>query len=245
MFNEIFLSFIQAATEFLPISSSGHLALISNLFSQPNLFFFTILHLASLLAILVFTRNELIDLLKFDKTSWKMIGLILIGVIPAGLVGLFFNDIIESAFSSLFFLGGAFLFTGFVLFSTKFFSGNNHLNWKSALFIGLMQIPALLPGVSRSGMTISAGLISGVKKEKAAKFSFLMFIPLSLGAFLLELGEFYFSFSLLVSFILTFMLSLIFLNILNILIKKDNFWMFAFYCWFIGIITLILGYLIK
>ncbi len=128
--------------------------------------------------------------------------------------------------------------TGFILLLTKNFSGKERLNSKSALFIGLMQVFALFPGVSRSGMTISAGIFSGVSREKAAKFSFLLFIPLALGAMLIELGDFYFDFTLLVSFIVTFLLSLLFLNLLYIVIKKGYFWVFSFYCFFIGLVSL-------
>ena len=101
-----------------------------------------------------------------------------------------------------------------------------------------MQVFALFPGVSRSGMTISAGIFSGVSREKAAKFSFLLFSPLALGAMLIELGDFYFDFTLLVSFIVTFLLSLLFLNLLYIVIKKGYFWVFSFYCFFIGLVSL-------
>ena len=238
MFIEVFLAVIQAATEFLPVSSSGHLALFSNLLSEPDLFFFTALHFASLLAVLIFTRNEIVGLIQFKREYSKIWIYLIIGTIPAALVGYFFKDLIEKSLSSYLFLGIAFIFTGFILLLTKNFSGKERLNSKSALFIGLMQVFALFPGVSRSGMTISAGIFSGVSREKGAKFSFLLFIPLALGAMLIELGDFYFDFTLLVSFIVTFLLSLLFLNLLYIVIKKGYFWVFSFYCFFIGLVSL-------
>ncbi|MFH1710971.1 MAG: undecaprenyl-diphosphate phosphatase [Nanoarchaeota archaeon] len=240
MINEIVLAIIQAATEFLPISSSGHLALISNLIGISDIFFFTILHIASLIAVLFFTREEIYQLITFERKYRKMWIFLIIATIPAALFGLFFKSLIESSFSSFLFLGIAFIFTGFVLLLTRFARGRRELNWKNTLFVGLFQVLALFPGVSRSGMTISAGLFSGIEREKAAKFSFLLFIPLSIGAVILESGKAYFSISLLLGFFITFILSLVFLQLLLNIIKKGKFWMFSFYCFLVGIISLIL-----
>ncbi|MFA5992749.1 MAG: undecaprenyl-diphosphate phosphatase [Candidatus Pacearchaeota archaeon] len=255
MFNEILLSFIQAATEFLPISSSGHLALASLLLKQqPNLFFITILHLASLLAVLIFVRKEIIFLLKFGKESRKLWGYLIIATIPAALVGYFLKDMIEGAFSSLLFLGVAFLFTGFVLFLTKFFmkkEQGKEVSIGSSIFIGIFQALAIFPGVSRSGMTISSSLFSGFNREKAVKFSFLLFIPVSLGAFLLEVKDTVISnfllttpvVTLVISFIVCLILSLVFLSLLFYIVKKERFWLFSFYCWLVGVICLFVYFL--
>lgn len=241
MIQEIFLAILQAATEFLPISSSGHLALASNLISEPNLFFFTVLHLASLIAVIIFTRNEIYDILKFDKESLMMIKLLIIATIPAALFGFFFHDIIEDAFSNLYAIGASFLITGFLLLLTKKEFPKGSLNPKNSLIIGLFQILALFPGISRSGATISSAMYLGIPKEKAAKFSFLLLIPLAIGAFILETGDAYFSWSLVVSFIVCLLASLLFLNLLMKVIVKNKFWMFGFYCIAIGILTLILA----
>jgi len=243
MFNEIILAIIQAATEFLPISSSGHLALVSNLISKPDLFFFTALHLASLLAVLIFTRKEIFELLSFKKQYRKLWIFLITATIPAALFGYFFSSLIESSFSSWLIIGIAFLFTSVILYLTKYARQSSRLNWKNSLFIGLMQVLALFPGVSRSGMTISAGLFLGIEREKAAKFSFLLFIPLAIGAFILESGSFYFSLSLAISFIITLLLSLLFLNLLLLIIKKNYFWMFSAYCFLIGILSLTIYFL--
>ncbi len=230
MLNEILLAVIQAATEFLPISSSGHLALISNLISKPNLFFFTALHLASLIAVIIFTRKEIFNLITFNKKYKKLWIYLIIATIPAALFGFFFNSLIEKTFTSYLLLSITFLFTAIILFLTRFTKTNSKLNLKNTLFIGLFQVLALFPGVSRSGMTISASLFSGIKKEKATKFSFLLFIPLAIGAFMLELKDFYISTSLIISFIICIIFSLLFLNLLTIIIKKQKFWLFGFYC---------------
>jgi len=96
----------------------------------------------------------------------------------------------------------------------------------------------LFPGVSRSGITISSSLFQGIEREKAAKFSFLLFIPLAIGAFVLEFGTFAFSFTLLISFLITLVLSLIFLNLLLMIVKSGRLWVFSIYCFIIGVISL-------
>jgi len=236
MLNQIFLAIIQAATEFLPISSSGHLALFSNLISQPDLFFFTMLHIASLFAVLIFCRREIVDLLSFDRRFRKLWIYLIIATIPAGFFGYFFKSFIQSAFSNLFYIGMGFIFTGLILLITKINFRPSKLNWKNSLFIGLMQVLALFPGVSRSGMIISAGLISGIEKDRAVKFSFILFIPLALGAFVSEIEEFYFSGSLLISFLVCFIFSLIFLNLLYLIVRRKMFWLFSFYCFVVGVV---------
>ncbi len=243
MLVEIILAIIQAATEFLPISSSGHLALFSNVFSKPNLFFFTVLHIASLFAVLIFTRREIIKLLSFQRKYFKMWVYLIVATIPAALVGFFFKDVIESSFSSYLVMGLAFIFTSFLLFLTKFFNNNKKLTLKRSIGIGLMQCIALFPGVSRSGTTISSARILGVNNEESFRFSLLLFIPLALGAMVLELGSFYFSWSLIVSFFVCFFLSLLFLNLLYRILEKNKFWLFGFYCLFVGIVCLIIYFL--
>lgn len=247
MLNEIIYAVLQAITEFLPISSDGHIALASNLLGSPNLAFITFLHLASLLAVIIFTRKEILEILKFNKQSWKIIFYIFIGIFPAVVAGSFFSDFIEASLNSLLFIGIFFLFTGIILASTKFFkSGKNNVNAKSSLGIGLMQALALLPGISRSGMTISSALWFRIEKEKAVKFSFLMFIPLALGAFAFEFFKHPSMLSsiplstLFISFVICFVLSLLFLNMLNYIVKTEKFWLFSIYCFFIALISFFL-----
>ena len=241
MLEGILLAAIQAATEFLPVSSSGHLALAANLISEPDLFFFTALHLASLIAVIVFTRKEIAGLLTFKKEYRKLWLYLITGTCPAALAGFLFKESIEKAFSSVLFISCAFIFTGIILFLTKFTKEHSRLNVTNSLIIGIFQVLALFPGVSRSGMTISSGLFLGVEKEKAAKFSFLLFIPLSVGAFIFEAGkDFYFNAKILVSFFTCLFLSFIFLKALFLIISKGKFWIFSVYCFLIGGIFLIL-----
>ncbi|MAG07218.1 UDP-diphosphatase [Candidatus Pacearchaeota archaeon] len=238
MQNEILYAIIQAATEFLPISSSGHLALMSNILDTPNLFLITTLHLASLLAVIIFTRKEIYNIITLKEK--KLALYLIIATIPAVIFGLFFKDLIEQTFSSLLVIGIAFIFTGTILFLTRFANRLQPLNAKNALIIGLFQIVALFPGISRSGMTISSALFAGIPKDKATKFSFLLFIPLAIGAGILEIGDAYFSTTLAIAFVICFILSLIFLQALTHIIKRNKFWLFSIYCWLIGIITLYL-----
>jgi undecaprenyl-diphosphatase len=253
MFEDILLAVIQAGTEFLPISSSGHLVFISKLISQPNLFFFTVLHAASLFAVMIFTRDELRHLLKFDREYRRWWIYLTIATIPAAATGFFFKDFIGKAFSSYLFIGWAFIFTGCVLYSTRFHkTHDSKVNAKNAIMIGLLQALGLFPGASRSGITISTALHLGVPKEKAMKFSFILFIPLALGAVALNCftengiiatGGYYFSASLIVSFLVCLVMSLVFLNLVVHIVKKGKFWLFSVYCFGIGLTSLFLHFL--
>jgi undecaprenyl-diphosphatase len=242
MIREVILAVIQGVTEFLPVSSSGHLALFSNLISEPNLFFFVMLHIASLLAVIIYFRKDIWELRKVREKS-KYWSYIIIGIIPAALFGYFFSDWIEAAISNYFFIGGAFILTGIVLFSTKFFRGRRKIGLKESILVGIMQILALFPGVSRSGITTSTAMWNKVDGEKAGKFSFLIFIPLAIGAMIVEFGEFYFSWDLLVAFIVCFFVSLFCLNLFFRIIKRNKFWLFSIYLFVVGIMSIILGVL--
>ncbi|MBT4376759.1 undecaprenyl-diphosphate phosphatase [archaeon] len=240
MIKEIILAVIQGVTEFLPVSSSGHLALVSNLFGEANLFFFVALHVASLLAVLIYFRK---DIWKLRKISEKKIrhywSYILIGIIPAGAFGFFFGDLIEQAISSYLFIGIAFLITGSLLLATKFIRGKKGLTFWKSFWVGMAQILALFPGISRSGTTTAVAMFQRVDPEKAGRFSFIIFIPLAIGAMIFEFGSFYFDISLLISFIVCFFVSLGALNLFFRSLKKNYFWIFGIYCFILGILSLI------
>jgi undecaprenyl-diphosphatase len=181
-------------------------------------------------------------LLSFEEKYRKMWLFLIIGTIPAVVFALLFRDFIVAAFSSFLLIGICYFFTGFVLLLTKNLKPYAKLNWKNSLIIGLFQMLALFPGVSRSGMTISAGLFSGIKKEEAVKFTFLLFIPIALAAFIAEFQQVYFSLSLLVSFAACFVLSLVFLNVLMAIVRRGYFWFFSFYCFIIGLVSVFLHF---
>lgn len=195
----IFLGFIQGATEFLPISSSGHLVLIPSLFglSEPNLNIIAIAHLGTLLAVLVYFRRDLWQIIvavldglrrrQWLGTTDARIGwYIAFGSIPAALAGLLFGDPLEQVFdnpnAAAFFLiiTGVILIVGERLLTAR--KTLAQMSWGDAGLIGLAQVLALLPGISRSGVTISAGLGRGLNRETAARYSFLLGVPAIAGA---------------------------------------------------------------
>ena len=175
----IILGIVQGISEFLPISSSGHLVLASNLLNFENsIFFDVILHFGTLLSIVVVMRKEIFEMIK-NPFSKEVIVLI-VATIPAGLIGFFLSDVIEGVFSIEYVYFG-FFFTGVILLVTKHvekYSKQKEVGYKNALYMGVMQAAALMPGVSRSGSTIFGGVFSGLDREKAAKFSFLMSLPI-------------------------------------------------------------------
>ncbi len=187
----IVLGIVQGLTEFLPVSSSGHLVLLQKLFglSGPEgaggswlIFFDTMLHLGTLIAVVIVMRREIIDLFKKPfHTLWYLV----IATIPAVIFALIFKDFIDETFGGEY-LGYAFLLTALILWLSeviaKSLAKRRELKSGAALTMGVMQVVGLFPGVSRSGSTIAGGLAYGLDREKAAKFSFLMSIPAIIGA---------------------------------------------------------------
>ncbi|MEM4181708.1 MAG: undecaprenyl-diphosphate phosphatase [Candidatus Pacearchaeota archaeon] len=242
MIKEILLAIVQGITEFLPISSSGHLALLGKFFSEVNFSIFIYLHIASFLAVLIFFRKKIKDVILNDR---KKLAFVIVGIIPAAFIGFLFKNFVEKSFNSLFLIGISFLITAIFLFLTKFRKEERKLDLKSSLLIGLFQILALFPGISRSGITISSARILGIKKEEAFDFSFLMFIPLSFGAFLVEISEnstFILSTSFFIPFLVCFFVSYFSLVYLNKILKKGKLWFFGVYCLLIGIFSLIFSF---
>ena len=193
VFQAVILGLIQGITEFLPVSSSGHLVLFQKLFNinQPTILFDIILHIGTLVPVIIIFWDKIFSLIKkpFEKYTW----LIILATLPAVIIGLFFGNAIENLFNKADFLWLAFIITGVVLLCSdsskisKAIKSDKDILYKDALIIGLMQAFAIIPGVSRSGSTIAAALICGLKKNTAARFSFMMSIPVIIGASVLEL----------------------------------------------------------
>lgn len=189
----IILGLIQGFTEFLPISSSGHLVLFQKIFgiSEPTLVFDTMVHVGTLAAVVTVLWKEIFALLKkpFQKLTWLLIA----GTIPTGIIGIMFKDYFEAMYESGSTLGFEFLATGFIiLFAERLNTGRKHVNETSyldAAFIGVMQGAAIMPAVSRSGLTISGALMRNLDREFAAKFSFLLSIPAILGAAVFQVKD--------------------------------------------------------
>ncbi len=189
----IWLALLQGFTEFLPISSSAHLILTPRLlgWEDQGLAFDVAVHLGTLIAVLVYFRKEIVEMflawlesLRGSRLSGPALLAwgIIVATIPAGLAGLLFKDFIESELRSPVVIGIASVFFGIILWWADYASvqrrGDQDLSWKDFILIGTAQALALIPGTSRSGITMTAGLLLGLKREAAARFSFLMSIPI-------------------------------------------------------------------
>lgn len=194
----LILAVVQGLTEFLPVSSSGHLVLAGEWLGseQQGLFLPIVLHLGTLLAVLVEYRKDLLHLI-LDLFRGKLdeIGMIVVATLPLVVVGLFVRGLIHDAFGSARAAAGGLIFTAIVLWLGEAFrrrtvkvesKGRTELRFKDAIVIGLAQSIAIMPGVSRSGSTIATGMSLGLRPDKAARFSFLISIPAILGATVLE-----------------------------------------------------------
>ncbi len=247
LFQAIILGLIQGITEWLPISSSGHLVLAQYFFGiQQPLALDVMLHLGTLFVLFIFFRKELIELtlgiLKRDKKAIKLLAMIIIATIPTALFGFFFRDFLESLFSNMLFTGLGFVITAVWIFISRFpEKKNKELNYMHAFFIGCAQAISIVPSISRSGATIATGLLFGVKKEEAAKFSFIIAIPAILGAALLTLKDMAAITDIVPVMIGTLTAAVagyLSLSLLMSIIKKNKFYNFAWYCLVLGLVVL-------
>ncbi len=250
----IVMAVVQGLTEFLPVSSSGHLVLLHHWMEalQGDLFFDIVLHVGTLGAVVVVYRNELLRLLKFDKPALNYIAALLIGTIPAVIVGLLLKDFMEGLFGSPRAAGYALLFTGFVLLTTRKAMDKGESNSDElispgllkAFLIGCAQAIAITPGVSRSGMTIASSLLLGLPRVEAARFSFMLAIPAIAGALVLQLLDgaatetLASPIQLVVSAIVAFVFGLLAIRLTALAVVKSHFWKFAFYCVPLGLLVL-------
>jgi undecaprenyl-diphosphatase len=192
MLDAILWGLIQGLTEFLPISSSGHLVLIPAILNRdgPDLAMTAMLHIGTLAAVVTYYRSDITAMARFDRPARRLITLIVIGSVPALILGLLFEDNVENLVGDPSKVAIALIVTGVILLATGLFRIGDRrttdIGPLDALVIGLGQAAALIPGISRSGMTISSGLIRGMDKVEAARFAFLLGIPVIAGAGLLE-----------------------------------------------------------
>lgn len=238
----VILSLVQGITEWFPISSSGHLAIAQELLGVNDLGFIVYLHFASVLAVIILFWHDIIDL--FLKRRYGYMLTLLIAIIPVAIVGLWLKDHVRNSFSSLFFIGIFFIIFGFFVYFTKYAKERiSKPSISDSGFIGVSQVFALFPGVSRSGMAMGTGLILGLKKEEAIKFSFLIAIPIIFGASLIEAKEIALAdinyITYLTAFTLTLFISLMTINLLIKIIKSNKFYLFGLYNMILGIIVLI------
>ena len=265
----ILLGIIQGLTEFLPVSSSGHLVIAQGImkgFHQQGVLFDVMLHVGTLAAVFFFLRNDVTDILKslvpkkmlpnpgtYDgviiKSRRKLAFLIVIGTVFTGSIGIAFKDSIHRLFESVELAAGMLLVTGVLLFLADRVKNavrtEGDMNITDAVIIGIVQGIALIPGISRSGSTIAFGMFRHINGETAARFSFLLSIPAIIGATVLELdyvesvspGEMIVYAAGMIAAAVTGFLAL---KLLFFIIKKRGLRIFAYYCWLLGIVTLII-----
>ncbi len=256
----ILLGIVQGLTEFLPISSSAHLVLTEYVLKirLESIRFEVFLHLGTFFSVVIIFRQQIWKLIrslrgifkKEDSESeeyLKLLGLLLVGTVPASVIGLCFNEYVEKAFSSPAIASSMLILTGVFLWFTQFTRvKKDKLNFGDAILVGVAQAFALLPGISRAGFTIGTGLFRGVKGEKSAEFSFLLSLPVILGASILKLketldenpnsGEIVFY---IVGGFVAFVFGYIAIKFLLGVLKKGKFQNFAYYCLGLGILSLI------
>ena len=267
----ILLGLVQGAAEFLPISSSGHLSILQNFLHigmpEDQLLFDVLLHLGTLAAVILAFWSDVRTLFseglcmvhlkklrrgqKPDRLKRRMILFIILGTLPL-LAVVFIKDAVESLYSNTFFIGFAFIMTGMLLFAADRM-GHGNKSEKSAtlgdvLIVGLAQAVAVTPGLSRSGTTISVGMLRGFDRNFAVRFSFLLSIPAVLGANILTLIDAVqagVNASLLPMYLAgvaaAFVSGYVSIYLLRMLVQRGRFGGFAYYCWGAGLVTLILS----
>ena len=270
----IVLGIIQGLTEFLPVSSSGHLVLFQQIFGlkEAELFFDVCVHLGTLVAVILVFHREILNIIaallrlvslagqkdKFRQRvdsdpDAKMALLIIIGSIPTAILGLMFHNIADRLFSAPFFTGLMLMVTGSLLWLTRRArldgekTGLTGFSRTKAFFIGIVQGLAIIPGISRSGSTISMGLLLGINRETAARYSFLLSIPAIVGAGLLSLKDGLSQVDPVIRLSLLGAVSAALvgygaLKVLLRMVKTGHLYVFAPYCWLVGILAIILSW---
>jgi Uncharacterized bacitracin resistance protein len=267
----VFIGIIQGLTEFLPVSSSGHLCLMQNIFGMEDVetSYFTfdiLLHFATLIAVFIVYRRDILNIiiafftlikkavqgkLKEINPDERMVVMIIIGTLPL-FAALLVKDYVQVLYGYTKIIGGILIFNGLILFLSDYFAHGkkdaSNAKIKDSVIVGLCQMCALLPGLSRSGSTITGGLVSGFKREYAVKFSFLLSIPAVLGANILNIPDMienpvpqsdlpaYF-FGMLAALIT----GIIAMKLLIYISKRSNFRVFAIYCAVVGTLAVIFG----
>ena len=247
------LGIIQGLTEFLPVSSSGHLEIFrnildANMLGKENLLFTSIVHFATALSTIIVFRKDIFDLIFNVKKDQNKIYIlkILISIFPAGLVGFVFSNHIEKLFvGNLKLVGIMLIITGLMLLLTKIAKKKkSKISYLDSLVIGISQAIAIIPGISRSGITICTSLYLGKEKNESAKFSFLIVIPVIFGAILKDilsgdLFQYDIQISiLLIGFFSSLISGFIACNWMLNIVKNNNLMYFSFYCFLLGLTTI-------
>lgn len=285
-FEAIFLGVLQGATEFLPVSSSGHLAIFSKIFgiNEPDSVYDILLHLGTLIAVFVVYWNDIKKLIvegvsiiidafanlftfaggvvskekkeyrKVINSSYrKFVMLVIVSTIPTGIIGVLVNDLVDFLKTNLLIIGVCLLITACLLLISdsqpKGSKKPKNVTYTNAFVIGMCQGGATLPGISRSGTTITACLISGFDRKFAVKYSFILSIPTILGAAVFKLGDFFKNIAsceyigqYVVGTLVAAVVGFLCMKFLIILIGNNKFKYFAYYCVFAGIVSIVLNF---
>lgn len=263
----VILGLVQGATEFIPVSSSGHLVLIPWLMSwpEPGLTFDTTVHLGTLAAVLAYFWKDLLDLVRaaivglLHRDPWGtpkslLAWLIVAGTIPAASLGFLFEEVFEKFFGAPVTVAALLLVTGLLLILGEKLGKQTRelgdLRWGDALLIGLAQAVAILPGVSRSGATITAGLGLSVRRDDSARFSFLLSVPIIMGTGLFQLlktakttGIVSQAPEMIVGFVTAAVCGYLCIHFLLRYLQKHSLYVFSAYCWAFGLTCLLVAYL--
>lgn len=244
----LILAVVQGITEWLPISSFGHLAIVEEYLGlELPLIFNVTLHVGTLFVVLAVFWRDIIKIAKalvrldFKTDEGKLALFIAIGSVPTALIGFFFHDIFESFSHNLLVVGVALLITGFVLFVSERRKTDREVSFLDSLLIGTAQGIAIAPGISRSGVTIATGLLRRVKKEIAFKYSFLLYVPAVIGATVMESRDLVVGnvdlVALFLGTIISMIIGYISLKFLRKIVMKEKIHLFAYYCWIVGLMT--------
>jgi undecaprenyl-diphosphatase len=253
-----FLGLIQGLTEFLPVSSSGHLVVLSRVLGEGGLTFDVWLHLATLVAVAAALRREIVTILRSlspgaggESTAWgrRMVVGVIVGTIPAVIVGLLLKDAVETAFTSIRVVGIDLIVTAVILWiSRSFVGGSKRLTPMRAWWVGVGQALAILPGISRAGTTLATGLAMGLPGVEAARFSFILSMPAILGAVVLDLPALAGLGStapaaLAVGFVTAALSGYAAVRIVWRVMERGRLALFAPYCALLGIVVLVWSFL--
>lgn len=259
----LILGIIQGLTEFLPVSSSGHLELGKALFGdnsvpEESLLFTVVVHAATALSTIVVFRKDILFILKGlfqfkwnEQTEFSL--KIIISMVPAAIIGVLFDKQIEALFTrQVLLVGGMLIITGALLFlADRAKNTGKAVSYQNALIIGIAQAIAILPGISRSGATISTSVLLGIDREKAARFSFLMVVPLILGKIAKDIldggigADFVNSMPLVVGFTGAFVAGLAACSWMISLVRKSQLRYFSYYCFVVGFVAIVVAIMPK
>jgi len=258
----LILAIVQGVTEWLPISSSGHLVVVQQylLPEPPPLLFDMALHIGTLCVVLAVFWRELVSILKalvrfdFKSEEGKLGVFIAVGSIPTALIGYFFHDVLESFFYNVLVVGMALVVNGVVLFFSELREDGRRVGFLDSLLIGVAQGTAIVPGISRSGLTIATALLRKVEKKTAFAFSFLLSVPAVIGATILESARAWASSDLVIGgvdiatmlfgVVVSMIIGYISLKLLRKIVMSRRLHLFAYYCWIAGIAIILYHFLL-